>query len=351
MPKLNWWNDLYSLDQYHYDLPQELIAQYGCEPRDQSRLLVVERKTGNMYEMVFRELTDFLQKQDSLIFNDTKVFPARLIGSRSGGGKAEVFLLRKRGEDTWEALVQPGKKLSIGSKVIFGDGLSCEILEILPEGIRIVNFNFKGDIDTALEKFGHVPLPQYIRRQDLPEIDKARYQTIYAMHSGSVAAPTAGLHFTEEMLKIFENKGIHKNKITLHVGLGTFLPVKTEDIREHKMHMESFSISAETAKELNHRPDNALQICVGTTTCRALESASTEEGILKPGNYETDIFIFPGYKFKYVKNLLTNFHQPGSSLLMLVSAFASRELIMEAYAKAIKERFRFLSYGDAMLIL
>ncbi len=332
-------------------MPEDLIAQYPCEPRDRSRLLVVERKTGHMYEMAFWELTDFLQKEDSLVFNDTKVFPSRLIGVRPSGGKTEIFLLKKRKENIWEALVKPGKKLPIGSKVIFGDGFSCEVMDIFPDGIRLVYLDFKGNINEALEQFGHIPLPPYMRCEAIPELDKVRYQTVYAQYSGSVAAPTAGLHFTEEMLNKLENKGVDKNKITLHVGLGTFLPVKVDDIREHKMHFEAFTISTETAGKLNKHDENKLQICVGTTTCRALETAATEEGIIQEGQYETDIFIYPGYKFKYVKQLLTNFHQPGSSLLMLVSGFASRELIMEAYAKAIKDRFRFLSYGDAMLIL
>lgn len=304
-----------------------------------------------MYEMPFHELTELLQKGDSLVFNDSKVIPSRLIGTRPGGGKAEVFLSKRRPDDTWEALVKPGKKLGIGKKIIFGDGFSCEVMDILPDGQRIVHFDFKGDIDEALEKFGHVPLPLYIRRADIPELDRLRYQTVYAQHPGSVAAPTAGLHFTERMLNKLENKGITADRITLHVGLGTFLPVKAEDIRGHKMHQETFSISKETAERLNNRLNNKLQICIGTTTCRALESAANAKGIIQAGRYDTDIFIHPGYTFKYVRHLLTNFHQPGSSLLMLVSAFASYELLMEAYNKAIKDRFRFFSYGDAMLIL
>ncbi len=343
--------DLYSLNQYLYDLPEELIAQYPSEPRDASRVLVVERKTGNMHEMIFHELADFLQSGDSLIFNDTKVFPARLLGMRSSGGKAEVFLTKRRSERLWEALVKPGKKLRIGSKVVFGDGFSCEILEVLPDGARVVHLDFNGNIEEAIERFGLIPLPPYMRRDAIPALDKERYQTVYAQYSGSVAAPTAGLHFTENLLNRLDKKGISKEKITLHVGLGTFLPVKSQDIREHQMHHETFTISSESAEHLNNAQSNKLQICVGTTTCRALESAASKEGNIQAGTYETNIFIHPGYQFKYVKHLLTNFHQPGSSLLMLVSAFASRELIREAYSKAIKDRFRFLSYGDAMLIL
>lgn len=342
---------MYSLQPYLYDLPEDLIAQYPCEPRDSSRLLIVERKTGQMQEIVFHELSDFLEKGDRLVFNDTKVFPSRLLGTRPSGGKAEVFLTKQRSDRTWEAMVKPGKKLVLGSKVVFGDGFSCEIIEILPNGLRVVHFDFNGDLSAALEKFGQIPLPPYMKRSAIPELDKVSYQTVYAQHSGSLAAPTAGLHFTDSLLNQLDRKGIIRENITLHVGLGTFLPVKTDDIREHKMHFETFTISSKTSENLNNYPTTKRQICVGTTTCRALESAATVEGFIQPGKYETDIFIYPGYTFKYVKHLLTNFHQPGSSLLMLVCAFASPELIKEAYAKAIKERFRFFSYGDAMLIL
>jgi S-adenosylmethionine:tRNA ribosyltransferase-isomerase len=342
----------FSLSHYLYDLPNDLIARHPADPRDASRLLVVERKTGRMESMIFHELVDLLQKGDSLVFNDTKVFPSRLIGARSMGGKAEIFLIKQRQGNLWEALVKPGKKLGIGSKVTIGDGFSCEILDVLPNGIRLVHLDFKeGTIDEAIEKFGQIPLPPYMEREAIPELDKINYQTVYAQHTGSVAAPTAGLHFTENMLHRLGDKGVSIDKITLHVGLGTFLPVKAEDIREHKMHQETFEISSQTAEHLNRRPADKLQICVGTTTCRTLESAATESALVQAGKYETNIFIHPGYQFKYVRHLLTNFHQPGSSLLMLVSAFASRELIMEAYAKAIKDRYRFLSYGDAMLIL
>lgn len=341
----------YSLKHYLYDLPEELIAKFPCEPRDASRLLVVDRKTENMFEIPFYELSDFLNKEDSLVFNNSKVLPSRLIGTRQGGGKAEVFLIKRLPQGTWEALVKPGKKLGIGNRVTFGDGFSCEVTDLTPEGLRIVQFDFKGSIEEALEKFGHVPLPPYMRREDIPEIDKIRYQTVYAKHPGSVAAPTAGLHFSDDLLHKLDLKGVYKDTITLHVGLGTFLPVKSEDIREHQMHYETFEITSETALRLNNRNKEHRQICVGTTSCRALESASLPEGIIQSGKYDTNIFIHPGYKFKYVKHLLTNFHQPGSSLLMLVSAFATYDLIKEAYARAIKDRFRFLSYGDAMLIL
>lgn len=341
--------DYFSLKNYHYDLPEDLIAHHPCTPRDASRLLIVDRKTGRFEDHTFHDLMDILQEGDSLVFNNTKVFPARLIGTRSSGGKTEVFLTKKLPNDDWEALVKPGKKLPIGSKVIFGTDFFCEIIDVLEDGNRIVRFNNLESFDTALQKYGRIPLPPYMRR-DASETDKVSYQTVYAQQVGSVAAPTAGLHFTQKMLEKLHSMGISQETITLHVGLGTFLPVKTEDIRDHKMHHETFSISAETADRLNSRDPNKLQICVGTTTCRALESAAKSGKILS-GNYETNIFIHPGYEFKYVKHLLTNFHQPGSSLLMLVCAFASYEMIMEAYAKAIKDRYRFLSYGDAMLII
>ncbi|KIC75097.1 S-adenosylmethionine:tRNA ribosyltransferase-isomerase [Neochlamydia sp. TUME1] len=343
--------DWHSLNNYLYDLPEELIAQYPCEPRDATRLLVVDRASGNMHEMVFHELADFLGKGDSLVFNNTKVLPSRLIGSRSSGGKAEIFLIKRLPTGDWEALVKPGKKLGKGSNVTFNEGFSCKIIDVLADGKRVVNFDYEGDITQALEKFGHVPLPPYMRRAAIPELDKERYQTVYAQHPGSVAAPTAGLHFTDKLLQRLEEKSVQVDKLTLHIGLGTFLPVKVEDIREHQMHDESFEISQETAERLNKRPINKRQICVGTTSCRALEAAASASGMITGGKYNTNIFIHPGYQFKYVQHLLTNFHQPGSSLLMLVSAFASPELIKEAYNKAIKERYRFLSYGDAMLIL
>lgn len=341
----------FALKSYLYDLPEDLIAQYPCHPRDASRLLVVERDTEKIYEMPFRELCHYLEKGDSLVFNNTKVIPSRLIGQRLSGGKAEVFLLKKISSNNWVALVRPGKKMGIGTRVYFGDGFFCEVIDIIANGQRLVHLEYSGCIEEALEKFGHVPLPHYMRRESINEIDKDRYQTVYAQYPGSVAAPTAGLHFTDEMLKHLIDKGVLIDKITLHIGLGTFLPVKTEDIRFHQMHEEIFEISETTAENLNSRPSCRKQICVGTTTCRALESAASSEGFIQKGKYQTSIFIHPGYKFKYVKNLLTNLHQPGSSLIILVSTFASHELIHNAYQKAIKDRFRFLSYGDAMLIL
>lgn len=342
--------DYFSLESYLYNLPEDLIAQYPCAPRDRSKLMIVDRKTGRMEDHTFHDLVDILQHGDSIVFNNTKVLPARLIGSRLSGGKTEVFLVNKLPNGDWEALVKPGKKLPIGTKVIFGDGFSCEIIDVLLDGNRIVHFDCIGNFEEALHRFGQTPLPPYMKREVSPTLDNVSYQTVYAQHPGSVAAPTAGLHFTDEMIEKLNRKGILQDTVTLHVGLGTFLPVKSPDIRDHTMHKERFFISDETAHHLNHRSQNHLQICVGTTTCRTLESA-THNGIITPGSHDTNIFIHPGYQFKYVKSLLTNFHQPGSSLLMLVSAFASYELIMEAYSKAIKDRYRFLSYGDSMLLL
>lgn len=345
-------DDPYSLAAYQFSLPAELIAQQPCSPRDHSRLMIVDRASGHISEIVFHELTDFLNAKDQLVFNNTKVIPARLLGQRVTGGEAEIFLLRKQNaaDQIWEVLARPGKKLPINSKVIFSDTFSCEILEVLADGSRIVRFNFEGEFEQNLQKCGKIPLPQYIRRKEA-FCDSEDYQTVFAAQSGAVAAPTAGLHFTREMLAKVTEKEVYQTFVTLHVGLGTFRPVQVEDIRQHVMHSERIIIPPEAAERLNNRQVGARQICVGTTCCRTLETASTEEGIIAAGSYDTSIFIYPGYRFKYMKSLLTNFHLPGSSLLMLVSAFAGRELIKEAYAKAIEKRFRFFSYGDAMLIL
>lgn len=343
--------DPHLLSSYHYHLPEELIAQHPCNPRERSRLLIVDRVSENFSEIVFAELIDFLQKGDSLVFNDTKVIPARLLGKRKTGGEVEIFLTIQRPNGDWEVLARPGKKLPQGTVVIFSDTFSCEILEILDDGRRLVRFNYEGDFEQVLAQHGEIPLPHYIKREKQQAEDANRYQTVFAANPGAVAAPTAGLHFSREMLDTLAANGVHQNKVTLHVGLGTFRPVQTEDIRDHKMHHERIVISPETAQALNSRSTNHRQICVGTTCCRTLESAASPEGVVKAGSFETNIFIYPGYQFKYVQHLLTNFHLPGSSLLMLVSAFAGPELIKEAYLKAVKERFRFFSYGDAMLIV
>lgn len=343
--------DPYSLSSYQFDLPPHLIAQYPCVPRDHSRVLIVDRATGNLSEMRFYELADLLQEGDSLVFNDTRVIPARLLGKREHGGEAEIFLLKRRSLDTWEAIGRPGKKLKVGSQVTFGEGFSCVVTEVLEGGGRVVRFNWKRTFEEALEQYGKLPLPPYIRQGTQELGDAECYQTVYAKHSGAVAAPTAGLHFTDSLLKRLSDKNIEQIKVTLHVGLGTFKPVQEEDIRLHPMHSEKFIISPEAADQLNQRSVTGKQICVGTTCCRALESACQKSSIIQAGEYDTNIFIYPGYQFKYVQSMLTNFHLPGSTLLMLVSAFAGYDLMKEAYAKAIKENFRFYSYGDAMLIL
>ncbi len=335
---------------YEFELPKELIAQKALEPRDSSRLMLIDRKSGNISEIAFRDLTDILTAGDSLVLNNTKVIPARLLGKRLTGGQAEVFLLKELELGLWEAMVRPGRKLGVGEKVYFSDTFYCEIVSIYPDGNRNVKFYYTGDFFLNLENHGHMPLPQYIHRDDEPS-DKERYQTVFASEKGAVAAPTAGLHFTREMLERLESKGVKRSEVTLHVGLGTFRPVQVDDIRDHKMHKESCWITPETAAVLNTRDNSKRQICIGTTCCRTLESAATNEGIITPGRHETEIFIYPGYKFKYVNCLLTNFHLPGSTLLMLTAAFTGYDLIMEAYAKAVKDRFRFFSYGDAMLIL
>jgi S-adenosylmethionine:tRNA ribosyltransferase-isomerase len=342
--------NLLSLSSYQYHLPPELIAQYPCTPRDSSRLMVIDRAQGTFSEIVFRDLAGLLNAGDNLIFNDTKVIPARLFGKRTTGGEAEIFLIRSLGGNNWETMARPGKKIRAGSQVIFSDRLSCTILETLPDGNKVVRFECEGNLDSLLESHGQMPLPPYIKRENAEKEDQERYQTVYAAHLGSKAAPTAGLHFTPELLQQLRGKGISLTHITLHLGLGTFRPVQVEDIRTHPMHTEEFTISPEAAHFLNQQKGKRT-ICVGTTCCRALETASDANGILIPGSYSTDIFIYPGYRFRAVNTLLTNFHLPGSTLLMLVSAFAGYDLIMEAYAKAIKEKYRFYSYGDAMLIL
>ncbi len=343
--------DLLSLSSYQYDLPPHLIAQYPCTPRDASRLMVVERKSGHISEIVFKELIDFLAEGDTLIFNDTKVVPARLFGTRKGGGAAEILLVRCHPDGTWDAMAKPGRRLPVGSQITFGDDLSGQVVAVFEDGSRRIQFKYEGDFPPLLEKYGKMPLPLYIRKGVGEEVDKERYQTVYAAQPGAIAAPTAGLHFTKDLLDALTNKEISQAHLTLHVGLGTFKTVKTENITEYQMHAEQVHISPETAQILNERRGDSRQICVGTTCCRALESAADVVGHIVPGDYSTSIFIYPGYQFKFVRQLLTNFHLPGSTLLMLVSAFAGYELIQEAYAKAIERQFRFFSYGDAMLII
>ncbi len=335
---------------FYYDLPKELIAQDPLEDRSSSRLLVLNRKTGEREHRIFRELVDYLHPGDCLVVNNTRVIPARLLGVKEETGAGiEVLLLRRCEGNVWETLVKPGKKARPGARISFGDGLLAgEVLEVVEEGNRRIRFTYEGIFEEILDKLGQMPLPPYITHQLK---DKNRYQTVYARHEGSAAAPTAGLHFTPELLKTIEEKGVKLAHVTLHVGLGTFRPVKVEDVKEHHMHTEFYQIEEEQARLINEtRAAGGRVICVGTTSCRTLESAADENGILHAGSGWTDIFIYPGYRFKLMDALITNFHLPESTLLMLVSAFAGREHVMEAYEEAVEERYRFFSFGDAMLI-
>lgn len=342
--------DLYDLSAYQFDLPPELIAQKPVEPRDHSRLMIVDKQKGTIEETVFHEIEHFLQPGDSLVFNNTKVIPARLIGKKESGAEIEVLITRNRAPGIWEALVRPAKKLPVGTRVYFSDTFFCQVLEIGAEGLRTVQFFSPGDFWESLHQFGMLPLPPYISRTSpLPE-DNRSYQTVYASRPGAIASPTAGLHFTGHLLERLYRKGVSHAEVTLHVGMGTFRPVQSSDIREHLMHHEECEVDEEAARLLNSRDLSKKQVLVGTTCCRTVETAATEEGVVRAGRFETNIFIYPGYRFKYARQLLTNFHLPGSTLLMLVSAFAGYELIREAYRKAIEKKFRFFSYGDAMLI-
>lgn len=339
-----------NLSDFNYILPQELIAQEPIKDRDQSRLLVLNKENGNIEHKIFKDIIQYLNKGDCLVLNDTRVIPARLFGVKEGsGGKIEFVLLKRIDIDTWEVILKPGKKAKPGTKFVFGNGeLVAEIISIVEDGNRIVKFYYQGIFEEILDKLGNMPLPPYITKQ---LEDKERYQTVYSREEGSAAAPTAGLHFTKELLREIENKGISIAYVTLHVGLGTFRPVKVKNILEHKMHSEYFSISEETASKINRtREMGGKIISVGTTTCRTLESVAGEGDKVKPCSGWTDIFIYPGYKFKIVDKLITNFHLPESTLLMLVSALAGREKVLYAYNQAIKERYRFFSFGDAMFI-
>ncbi|MCD8197997.1 MAG: tRNA preQ1(34) S-adenosylmethionine ribosyltransferase-isomerase QueA [Lachnospiraceae bacterium] len=338
------------LHDFNYELPQELIAQDPLEDRASSRLLLLNRETGALEHHIFREIIDYLHPGDCLVINDTKVIPARLIGSREGtGAKIEVLLLKRKADDVWETLVKPGKKARPGTRISFGDGLlTGEVLEVVDDGNRLIHFEYEGIFEEILDRLGQMPLPPYITHQLK---DKNRYQTVYAKHDGSAAAPTAGLHFTPELLDAIRAKGVKIAHVTLHVGLGTFRPVKVEKIEEHHMHSEFYVVEEEQAKLINEtKAADGRIIAVGTTSCRTLESATGADGVLRAGSGWTDIFIYPGYQFKMIDALITNFHLPESTLLMLVSAFAGREKIMAAYEVAVKERYRFFSFGDAMYI-
>lgn len=336
---------------FYFELPQELIAQDPLEDRSSSRLMVLDRKTGSIEHHIFKDIIQYLNPGDCLVVNDTKVIPARLIGNKIGtDAKIEVLLLKRKENDIWETLVKPGKKARIGAEISFGDGLlKAKVIDIVEEGNRLIQFSYDGIFEEILDQLGQMPLPPYITHQLK---DKNRYQTVYAKHEGSAAAPTAGLHFTPELLKQIEEKGIHIAHVTLHVGLGTFRPVKVEDVTNHHMHSEFYVVEQDQADLINETKRSGHRvIAVGTTSCRTLESATNDEGILIPGSGWTEIFIYPGYRFKMIDSLITNFHLPESTLLMLVSALAGKDQILEAYAQAVKEKYRFFSFGDAMLIL
>ena len=341
-----------NLHDFYYDLPEELIAQDPLSDRSSSRLMVLDKKTGEIQHKIFKDVIDYLNPGDCLVINDTKVIPARLIGEKVGTGAAiEVLLLTRKQDitDPWEVLVKPGKKARPGDRIVFGEGrLTAEVLDVVEDGNRLIRFYYDGVIEAVLDELGQMPLPPYITHKLQ---DKNRYQTVYAKYEGSAAAPTAGLHFTKELLETLKNKGVIIANVTLHVGLGTFRPVKVENIQEHHMHSEMFVVTEEEAAKINAaRAAGGRIICVGTTSLRTLESTTDENGIVHPDSRETDIFIYPGYKFKAADCLITNFHLPESTLLMLVSALAGRENILNAYETAVKEKYRFFSFGDAMFI-
>ena len=335
---------------YYFDLPQEQIAQDPLEDRSSSRLLVLDKETGEYSHHVFREITEFLKPGDCLVLNNTKVIPARLFGEKEGTqAKIEILLLKRKENDVWETLVKPGKKAKVGTKIIFGGGLLVgEVIDIVEEGNRLIKFTYEGIFEEILDQLGEMPLPPYITHKLQ---DKNRYQTVYAKHEGSAAAPTAGLHFTKELLQQVQDAGVKIAHVTLHVGLGTFRPVKVEDVTQHHMHSEFYVVEEDQAKLINDtKAAGGRVIAVGTTSCRTLESATGEDGILKAGSGWTEIFIYPGYRFKMIDGLITNFHLPESTLVMLVSALAGKEHIMAAYEEAVREKYRFFSFGDAMMI-
>lgn len=335
---------------YYFDLPQELIAQDPLTDRSSSRLLVLNKQTGEREHHSFKEIINYLHEGDCLVLNNTKVIPARLFGTKEGTGAViEVLLLKRHENDVWETLVKPGKKAKPGTKLIFGEGaLKAEVLDIVEEGNRLIKFSYNGIWEEILDGLGEMPLPPYITHKLQ---DKNRYQTVYAKYEGSAAAPTAGLHFTPELLAEIEKKGISLAYVTLHVGLGTFRPVKVDNVKEHHMHSEYYQVTQEAADTINETKKRGGRIiCVGTTSCRTIESAADENGMVQPGCDNTEIFIYPGYQFKVLDCLITNFHLPESTLLMLVSALAGREHVLDAYKEAVEEKYRFFSFGDAMFI-
>ena len=340
-----------NVKDFDYVLPEELIAQDPLEDRSGSRLMVLDKKTGEVEHRVFKDILEFLKPGDCLVLNNTKVIPARLFGVKEGTmAKIEILLLKRRENDIWETLVKPGKKAKPGTKIIFGEGILVgEVLDIVEEGNRLIKFHYEGIFEEILDQLGQMPLPPYITHELK---DRNRYQTVYAKYDGSAAAPTAGLHFTEELLEQVKAMGIRIAEVTLHVGLGTFRPVKVENVLEHHMHSEFYMVSKEAADIINSTKANGGRvISVGTTSTRTLESAAAEDGTLKETSGWTEIFIYPGYKFKVIDGLITNFHLPQSTLVMLVSALAGREHVLSAYEKAVEERYRFFSFGDAMMII
>ena len=339
------------LKDFYYDLPQELIAQNPLTDRSSSKLMHIDRTTGNVTHGIFKDICDYLKPGDCLVINDTKVIPARLFGVKEDtNAKIEVLLLKRKGDNIWETLVKPGKKCRIGTRLVFGEGLLTGIVEdVVEEGNRLIRFEYEGIFEEILDQLGQMPLPPYITVQ---LEDKSRYQTVYAKYDGSAAAPTAGLHFTKELLEKIKGMGVNIAHVTLHVGLGTFRPVKVDNILEHHMHSEFYMIDEENAAIINRAKESGNRIIsVGTTSCRTLESCADDKGHITSGSGWTDIFIYPGYEFKIIDGLITNFHLPESTLLMLVSAFAGRDNIMAAYKTAVEERYRFFSFGDAMIIV
>lgn len=336
---------------FYFDLPQELIAQDPLEDRSASRLLVLDRDTGAVSHHVFREITDYLRAGDCLVLNNTRVIPARLLGVKADtGAHVEVLLLKRREADVWETLVKPGKKCRPGTVLSFGDGLlRAQVLETVEEGNRLIRFEYQGIWEELLDRLGEMPLPPYVTHK---LEDRNRYQTVYARYEGSAAAPTAGLHFTEELLEEIRARGVSLVYVTLHVGLGTFRPVKEENVLDHHMHSEYYQITEEAAEQINRtKAAGGRVVCVGTTSCRTVESAADDAGRVRAGSGNTEIFIYPGYQFKVLDALITNFHLPESTLVMLVSALAGRENVLAAYREAVRERYRFFSFGDAMLVL
>lgn len=336
---------------FYFDLPQELIAQDPLEDRSSSRLLMLDRDTGQTRHEIFHNIPQYLRPGDCLVLNNTKVIPARLLGEREGtGAHVEVLLLKRREKDVWETLVKPGKKCRPGTELIFGEGLlRGQVLETVEEGNRLIRFTYQGIWEEVLDQLGEMPLPPYITHKLQ---DKSRYQTVYARYEGSAAAPTAGLHFTRELLEVIREMGVEIAYVTLHVGLGTFRPVKEENVLEHHMHSEYYQVTQEAAQQINAaKAAGGRIICVGTTSCRTLESAADENGQVRPGCGDTEIFIYPGYRFRVLDGLITNFHLPESTLVMLVSALAGRERVLSAYEEAVRERYRFFSFGDAMFVI